>query len=100
MSNLYIRTAILAGNLGDRWRDENEAAEAYADFLTGLLQAAFPDANINVSVYRNTRGCGLGMEVSSDGDDDVVSAQMECDIIYFSSWAEFLDTPQCIALLA
>ena len=70
---ITISTQIASGNLGDGWRDENEAAMALARFTqetwardVAELAAQGHRINIDVEVLRNTSGSVRGMVVETD----------------------------------
>ena len=63
-----IRYTVASGNMGDGWADQNRAADEFAEFLADQLQQEFPDAEVRVTVARNTSGNTGGVNV--DGGDE------------------------------
>jgi hypothetical protein len=78
MKKITVSTQILSGNLGDGWNDQNEAAAALAEYTEATwtddlseFAAQGYELEFDIDVERNTSGCGRGMNVSVDSDDEL-----------------------------
>lgn len=84
MSAIQISTQILAGNLGDGWSNQNDAADALADYTRAIwasdvaeFVAAGHEVEIDIDVQHNAEGSSrnLSVDVSGpmvDGDFDLM----------------------------
>ena len=85
--NITITDQILSGNLGDGWNNQNEAAEALAEYQETIwendlseLVTEGRDITINISTQKNTSGYCRDLEiyVEIDNDDDFnISLEIE-----------------------
>lgn len=79
MSRITIRQTILDGNLGDGWADNYRAARAFSNRLEHEFRQEFGlDADIKITVQRNTSGYAAPADIwSDDGDDDAMRKETE-----------------------
>ncbi|WP_252178332.1 hypothetical protein [Endozoicomonas sp. 4G] len=97
MTTINITGTILSGNLGEGWSDQDEAAEAYAEFLSARYRAAaessFPGAEISVEieVEYNTEGCSPDAIATGDAGT-LEMARLEDMLTNDGAWNEFLDS--------
>ena len=80
--NIQISTQILSGNLGEGWADNNQAAQALANFTAAqwkrdlsALTAAGHLVEIDIDVQRNTTGCGRDVSVECDDYELMIEAR-------------------------
>ena len=92
-----VRARVLSGNLGDGWRDNNEAAHALAAFMknawmSGLAELIDDGAkiSINVDVAENTGGYADGMFVDGPLEEEVESLLTDSQQL----WEEFCDSAE------
>ena len=101
--SIQITDSVLVGNMGDGWKDDFEAASAYASYLSAAYRAAaaerFPGADINVDVHvQNAYGWCRDVQVIGDGDD-VGIGEFERDLAdgrYWETWVNSDDAAQYV----
>lgn len=104
MTTINITETILAGNLGEGWADQNEAASIYAEFLASkhnkTAERAFPGADIYVDVRVQYNATGSTPNAIVTGDaDSLEMARLEDMLASDSAWNEFLDSDAARALM-
>lgn len=104
MKKAFISDQVLAGNMGEGWRDENEAADAFASFLEGkyrsLANRYFPEAEVvvDVEVGRNASGASRPASyvlINDDGESDYDRLfEDRCLSVGQVAWEEFCGSDQ------
>ncbi len=76
MKTITVSTQILSGNLGDGWNDQNDAADALAEYTEATWTADLSEyaaqgyeLKFDIDVKHNTSGCSRDMSVSVDSDE-------------------------------
>lgn len=97
--NIRITDKVLRGNMGEGWKDETAAANAYAGFLESeylaLAQKRFPGAEIDVDVsVENAEGwSGDPAVFVTDGDEASMEIfDLERDLADGEYWSKWLDS--------
>lgn len=72
---IRVDVNVLAGNMGDGWADQHDAAVGYGEFLKPRIEAdclsAYPDADVIVTIeVGRESGCSRETSVTIDGMDD------------------------------
>jgi len=90
MKTITVSTQILSGNLGDGWKNQNDAADALASYTEETWEADLSDfvaqgyeLKFDIDVAHNTSGCSRDMSVSVDNDeidhDDIYDLEQEIE---------------------
>lgn len=102
---IQITHTRLSGNMGDGWRDQREAADAYAAYLHDTLwqyiYACYPQADIAVEVHvEQAEGAGPGPAVAS-GLATMQHVRLEQDIaaLIKAAWDEFGESATATELM-
>lgn len=97
--NIQITDKVLAGNMGEGWKDVADATRAYAAYLEAeymaLAKERFPGADIEVyvQVENNASGwCGNPL-VITDGDNGSMDVfDLERDLADLELWSKWMDS--------
>ena len=92
---ITVTNQILAGNMGDGWKDG--AADAYGDFVAEKLRERvrelYPDADIVVETdIQNASGYSRGIQVDSDDIDAVISLEDDLATVNHYAWDEWCNS--------
>ena len=96
---ITINNQILAGNLGDGWKDNDEAADSLAVFTkqkyTEIIEKEYPVAeiDIDIDVKYNTSGCSRTATVCCTPPDYSTEDKIETTLDGFDDaiWLEFCE---------
>ena len=96
---ITINNQILAGNLGDGWKDNDEAADSLAVFTkqkyTEIIENEYPGAEINIEidVAYNTSGCSRTTTACCTPPDYSTEEEIEMTLDGWGDaiWLEFCE---------
>lgn len=102
---IEIGDQILSGNLGDGWVSNNDAADAYAEWLSGRYEsearAMFPGAEIeiDVEVQHNASGSARNVSVWIHGADCETERDLQTVLENTDYWSEWCESDDAAAYI-
>lgn len=88
---MQIKHTIFPSSLGDGWEDVGEAAQALAFVTASNLRAAFPNADVQVTVNNKASGYEPEVEVLADEEQIDAPIQTAAGRVIEVTWSEFCD---------
>lgn len=100
MNTITVNAQILAGNLGDGWNDNHQAAQALADYTRTVWTADLAGYNVEINIdVQSGEGSARRLSVVAPSDDLV--QQIEDALTDEGAiWERFYTSPQAAAYFA